>query len=253
MSYNHQQYGGFYDPVGSQSSKQPTGYTYQTVGTTAPQYSGTAAASYANSGYQGYDTQGHQSYGTINNGASNTNQAATALSSLSSGYNQQGSAGRANSFQPHDRASWSTTGYPSYTPTDVQMSNRTQNTNSPATTTSTYGQHEGGSGFHVPQAYPSARASATTTSQTYQGTHNHAGQQAQTQPQPPQRYASPLHAMQAQQQGHSNQQSRNSKHKPSPQMAAQQTQQQRQQSASAEPSAVTVNPSQVYDDRAERE
>ncbi|KAI7516425.1 hypothetical protein KC316_g21113, partial [Hortaea werneckii] len=36
-------------------------------------------------------------------------------------------------------------------------------------------------------------------------------------------------------------------------MAAQQTQQQRQQSASAEPSAVTVNPSQVYDDRAERE
>ncbi|RMY25076.1 hypothetical protein D0866_11217 [Hortaea werneckii] len=253
MSYNHQQYGGFYDPVGSQSNKQPTGYTYQTVGTTAPQYSGTAAASYANSGYQGYGGQGHQSYGTINNGASNTNQAATALSSLSSGYNQQGSAGRTNSFQPHDRASWSTTGYPSYTPTDVQMSNRTQNTNSPATTTSTYGQHEGGSGFHVPQAYPSARASATTTSQTYQGTHNHAGQQAQTQPQPPQRYASPLHAMQAQQQGHSNQQSRNSKHKPSPQMAAQQTQQQRQQSASAEPSAVTVNPSQVYDDRAERE
>ncbi|KAI6961869.1 hypothetical protein KC332_g16282 [Hortaea werneckii] len=253
MSYNHQQYGGFYDPVGSQSNKQPTGYTYQTVGTTAPQYSGTATASYANAGYQSYGSQGHQSYGTTNNGASNTNQAATALSSLSSSYNQQGSAGRANSFQPHDRTSWSATGYPSYPPTDVQIPNRTQNTNSPAMTTSTYGQHEGGAGFHVPQTYPSARASATAAGQTYQGARNHAGQQAQTQPQPPQRYASPLHAMQAQQQGYSNQQSRNSKHKPSPQMAAQQTQQQRQQSASAEPSAVTVNPSQVYDDRAERE
>ncbi|KAI7502885.1 hypothetical protein KC367_g1901 [Hortaea werneckii] len=258
MSYNHQQYSGFYDPVGSQSNKQPTGYTYQTVGTTAPQYSSAATSSYANAGFQNYGTQGHQSYGTTNNGASNSNQAATALSSLSSSYNQQGSAGRAKSFQPHDRASWSTTGYPSYPPTDVQTPNRTQNTNSPAITTSTYGQHEGSTGFHVPQTYPSARASATSAGQAYQGARNHSGQQAQTQSQPPQRYASPLHAMQAQQQqqqqqGYSNQQSRNSKHKPSPQMAAQQTQQQRQQSASAEPSAVTVNPSQVYDDRAERE
>ncbi|KAI7006571.1 hypothetical protein KC362_g18180, partial [Hortaea werneckii] len=254
MSYNHQQYSGFYDPVGSQSNKQPTGYTYQTVGTTAPQYSGTATSSYANAGYQNYGTQGHQSYGTTNNGASNSNQAATALSSLSSSYNQQGSAGRANSFQPHDRASWSTTSYPSYPTTDVQTPNRTQNTNSPAISTSTYRQHEGGTGFHVPQTYPSARANATAAGQAYQGARNYSGQQAQTQSQPPQRYASPLHAMQAQQQqqGYSNQQSRNSKHKPSPQMAAQQTQQQRQQSASAEPSAVTVNPSQVYDDRAER-
>lgn len=267
MSYNDQQYGNFYDPVGSQSNKQPTGYTYRASTTTASQYPSTASANYQSGGYQYGSTYGTQQYAPSTQSASNTSQAATALSSMSTAYNQPSSSSRTSQSHNngYDQSSWGSANYNAYNPSTMQPPNRTQSNNSPLYPTSSSSsnlgrtnmpeQGQSSSNTYAQQTYQNARASATPANQQYQASYTgQPGQQPQTQSQQPQRYASPLHAVQAHQQGHGAQHSRSSAHHPSPQMASQQVQgNNRQHSASVEPAATTVNPSQVYDDRAERQ
>ncbi|KAK5118225.1 hypothetical protein LTR85_008205 [Meristemomyces frigidus] len=264
VPYNTNQYGNYYDPVGSQAN-QPTGYRYQATTTAGSQYPSTATANYQGAGYQGY-TYGNQQCGTNAQATSSTtNQAANALSNLSSSnYTQPAATTAPSSSTNYDSSTWGTSNYGSYNAANAQAPNRTQSNNSPVYATqssaSTFGrlsvpeqtQPKASSNTYAQQAYQNARASATPSTQSYQTAYTQPAQQTQTQQ--PQRYASPLHAVQAQQQSHSKQASRGSAHQPSPQMAPQSVQQasNRQQSASVEPSPATVNPSQVYDDSAER-
>ena len=272
-SSNNNQHSNVYDPVGSQS-RQPTGYTHQTATSNTSQYPSPATSNYQNTGYQDYGSSSYanQQYGATGQGSSNTtNQAATALSNLSANYPQPSSTSGSstNNNAGYDQSSWGTSNYGSYTAANMQPPNRTQSNNSPLYATqgssSTFGrlsvpeQTQSSSNNYAQQAYQNARAtaSATPSNQSYQTAHTQAAQQTQSQTQQPQRYASPLHALQAQQQqGHSKQPSRSSAHQASPQMTQQSMQHQashRQPSASVEPSPTTVDPSQVYDDRAERQ
>jgi hypothetical protein len=239
MAPYNSQYGNYYDPVGSHGTNQPTGYTYQQPAANNAQYqsSTTSANNYSTAGYNygsnSACTRQQQQYGQSAQNTS-SNRAAEALSSLST---------TADYTQSSTAPSTSYSNYPSYNVT------RTQDTNSPLYATqgsaSTFGrlslpdQSATTPSAYQQQTYQSSRTSNAPSTQSYQTSH--------AQLQPPQRYASPLHAVQA---------SRSSaeRHQPSPQLAAQnlQHQHQRQQSASLEPST-TVNPSQVYDDRAERQ
>ncbi|KAK4544946.1 hypothetical protein LTR36_003851 [Oleoguttula mirabilis] len=265
--YNANQYGTYYDPAGSQAN-HPTGYRYQATTTSASPYPSTATANYQSPGYQGYgNTYGNQQYGeNAQGGSSTTSQAASALSNLSSSnYAQPAATTAASTNANYDSSTWGTSNYASYNTANAQVPNRTQSNNSPLyatqSTASTFGrlsvpeqtQSTPSSNTYAQQAYQNARTSATPSNQSYQTAYTQPAQQPQAQQ--PQRYASPLHAVQAQQQSHSKQSSRSVAHQPSPQMAPQSVQQasnNRQQSASVEPSATTVNPSQVYDDSAER-
>ncbi|KAK3721391.1 hypothetical protein LTR37_003267 [Vermiconidia calcicola] len=257
---------GFYDPVGSQAN-QPAGYTYQppTSGSTYP--SATSSSGYGSNYQQGYGSSNYnnQQYGlgaqqqqqTTNSSASH---AAAALSSLSNqGYSQTSSAhqNRRSSSGQYDNPSWINPGTNSstYSSSNLALPNRTQSNNSPlcaTQSTSTFGR------LSVPDQ-PQSSSNTAGTASTYQNAPSSAGAsgrsyqassytQQQPQSQPP-RYNSPLHAIQAQQHSHNKQSSRSSNQLPSPQIAN--AGQQSRQSASVEPSPTTVDPSQVYDNRAE--
>ena len=222
----YNQYGTYYDPVGSQAS-QPAGYTYQTSSSSSA-YPSAATSSAYGSTHQGCGGNNHaqQQYSSSAHQQQQSNSAshaAAALSSLSGqNYSQTSTSGnRAGSSDRYDTSSYlSTLGR-------IGVPEQTQN---------------GSSTF---QAYRNAPSSAGASGQSYQSSY------PQPQTQLP-RYNSPLHAVQAQQHGHNKQTSRSSNHAPSPQIAqAIPGNQQRQQSASVEPSPTTVDPSQVYDNRAE--
>ncbi|KAK3721083.1 hypothetical protein LTR37_003373 [Vermiconidia calcicola] len=256
---------GFYDPVGSQAN-QPAGYTYQppTSGSTYP--SATSSSGYGSNYQQGYGNSNYnnQQYGlgaqqqqATNNSASH---AAAALSSLSNqGYSQTSSnhQNRTNSSGQYDNSSWLNPGTNSstYSSSNLALPNRTQSNNSPlyaTQSTSTFGRS------NVPD-HPQSSSNTAGTASTYQNAPSSAGAsgrsyqassytQQQPQSEPP-RYNSPLHAVQAQHHSHNKQTSQSSNQLPSPQIAN--AGQQSRQSASVEPSPATVDPSQVYDNRAE--
>ncbi|KAF2771489.1 hypothetical protein EJ03DRAFT_325536 [Teratosphaeria nubilosa] len=238
MAPYNTQYGNYYDPVGSQSNQQPTSYTYQQQSTSSSaSYPSATATNYQSAGYNYGDSYGHQpqqqQYSQPTQSSNTNRAAAAALSSL-------GTSSAPTPTTTYGTSSWgnASANYPGYS-----TNNRAQQNNSPLYTnqqgnTSNYGR------LNVPEQ-PSTAASNTYTSQACQSLRGTGSSTVQ----PPPRYASPLHASQAQQNSRAS-------HQPSPQLAAQnlhQHQHQRQQSGSVEPSATTVNPSQVYDDRAERQ
>ncbi|OQO00245.1 hypothetical protein B0A48_14032 [Cryoendolithus antarcticus] len=286
--YNaNNQYGAYYDPVGSQANQTPTGYTYQSASTTGSQYpSATTPGSRANTGYQSSGSNNYsagqcvtapqQQHASVDSG-SNRGSAG----SLSTGQNYGQSTGsRSSSTQQSGNTGWSNADYGASTyqnrGTGLQMSNRTQSrtsplnaTNTPSTATfgrlsypptvqsqsSTSGYLHANTGSSY-QTSSTQNTASTLNDSSYQSAYNTAPQsQAPTQPQ---RYATPLQAVQAQQHqsGHSKQASLGSGHQPSSLMNSHQPVHQvshRQQSESVEPASTTVDPSQVYDFRAERE
>ncbi|KAM3424588.1 hypothetical protein BST61_g6580 [Cercospora zeina] len=276
----------FYDPVGSQAH-QPSGYTYANANTQYPSQNTT----YQNNAYsQNYGTDYNNQYaGTAQqqqqqSSESSANVAAAGLSSLSNqSYSQPVSSATSRSDVAYDtsNSSWAQ----NYASNAYQSTKRSQANQSPIYATQSAGSTFGrlslpeqtqANTYAASQTYQTTSSTPTTQSSdsghhSYRDAPNSAGyknsyqpQQDQQSQQPPPRYASPLHAMQAHQQqqqqqqqqqsNHNKQPSRASNHaQPSPRVAAQNLQQQRPESASVEPMPTTVDPSQVYDIRAERE
>ncbi|CAK1358062.1 unnamed protein product [Cercospora beticola] len=272
----------FYDPVGSQSH-QPSGYTYANTNSQYPSQNTTYQSSAYSKNYgTSYDNQyagaAQQQQQQQQPSASSSNVAATGLSSLANqGYSQPVSSATSRSNVAYDTSN--STWAQNYASNAYQSTNRSQANQSPIyatqstgstfgrlslpdqTQTNTYGASQN---YQTTSSTPTAQSSSA--SRSYRNAPNSAGyknsyqpQQDQQAQQPPPRYASPLHAMQAQQHqqqqqpSHNKQPSRTSNHAhPSPRVAAQNLQQQRQ-STSVEPMPTTVDPSQVYDIRAERE
>lgn len=293
MAPGYNQYGNYYDPVGSQSN-QPSGYTYQPSTTSASQYPSTASTSGYNSS-NNHQSYGNNSYGTEQYSSSaqqgtsggNTNRAAAAALSSRSGqeYNQA-SSNRSGSTRQYDTSGWENPSYgTSYSGSNLQLPNRSQSNSSPLYASSNAPAATFGSlSYNAPadrsqaanaaytqqsrissydqqstaQNYQNNSGTATSATQSYQPSYITAVQgPSATQPQS---YNSPLQAVQSQQQqksGHSKQPSRGSNNtQPSPQINTRVTSQQasnRQPSGSVEPVSATVDPSQVYDFRAERE
>ncbi|KAK4494836.1 hypothetical protein PRZ48_014192 [Zasmidium cellare] len=272
-------YNNYYDPVGSQSNSQPQGYTYRT--NTSSQYPSQANTNYQANYNQSYDNNSYanQQYsantqqGTAAATSTNNRNASTLNSLTQPTYNQNSTSNRSsgNAASSYDTNTYyASAGF-------AALNDRSQSNNSPL-----YATNTGASTFgrlSLPDQSQSSSATYGNTQQPYQTTSSNAStqyrnapssassrsyktayNQAQNQTQPPQRYASPLHAVQAQQQhyGHNKQPSRSSNPQPSPQMSVQNVQQQdnqyqRQTSASVEPSPTTVDPTQIYDFRAEQQ
>lgn len=264
-------YSNYYDPVGSQANQQPQGYTYAGQSSTNAQYPSQGTSNYQATYNQSYNTAGYPNnqYSTQPaQSSSNTNRASSGLSSLSNqNYGQATDTRASNVGGAYDNSYYASSGF-------TAMPNRTQSNASPLYNTagSTFGRlsvpdpsQASSTTFGGTQTQPDTAASSTaSTNRAYRNAPSNAAYNYQTsysqgQQQPPQRYASPLHAVQAQQhqQGHNKQSSRSSTNAVSPQMAVRNQQQlsqgQRQQSASVEPSPTTVDPSQVYDMRAEQQ
>lgn len=275
----------YYDPVGSQAN-QPQGYAYQnqsaatpasqsaTAAYTASQYPSYGGASYGSSQQYGSAAGGQQDDGRRNSGA--TSSATGARASGLNSYDTQASASRSNSTQHHDTGagSWGNPNYSSSHNSSLQPPSRSQSNTATQYASSTPASTLGRSSYTAPSQQ--AQSSSTNYNQQSYGqqsaTQNYANagtsdtsrqtygsaQHHQTAAEPA-RYASPLHAAQAQQQSHQShgrQPSRTSNHQPSPATNARapsQASDHRQASASVEPTNTTVDPSQVYDFRAERE
>ncbi len=261
----------YYDPVGSQPS-QPTGYTYGSATSSASNYPSAATANYSSApnsaAYQGYgssynsnqQSQQQQQYSSNAPSNSGTGRAAAPLSSLTGqDYAQQSTNAATSSSYAYDSTTWGGPGYGTYGGA-TQIPNRNQSNNSPLhatqATSSTFGSlnlpdqsRNQSTASYTAQNYQAPRQTSAT-SYTQPQTQTHTQAQATQQPQ---RYNSPLQAVQTQA-SQNRQAPRVTAHQPSPRMAAVQ-QSNRQQSGSVEPvpSAMTVNPSQVYDDRAERQ
>ncbi|KAK0901551.1 hypothetical protein LTS16_020247 [Friedmanniomyces endolithicus] len=262
----------YYDPVGSQPS-QPTGYTYGSATSSASTYPSAATANYSSApnsaAYQGYGSsynsnqqtqQQQQQYSSNAPSNSGTGRAAAPLSSSTGqDYTQQSTNAATSSSYAYDSTTWGGSGYGAYGGA-TQIPNRTQSNNSPLhatqATSSTFGSlnlpdqsRNQSTTSYTAQNYQAPRQTSAT-SYTQPQTQTHIQAQATQQPQ---RYNSPLQAVQTQA-SQNRQAPRVTAHQPSPRMAAVQ-QSNRQQSGSVEPvpSAMTVNPSQVYDDRAERQ
>lgn len=296
-------YNNFYDPVGSQANQQqPQGYSYANPNnppSSNAQYPSQPASSYQTAyGSNSYNTQyGNTTYGSSaqqqptsqaqsqSQSTSNSARAASALSALTPQDYQPATSNRAaNATSQYDNSTWSGSGSQSYNTNNTAYSQTSRSQANPSplyptSSASTFGrlslpeqsQTQSASPFGTSQTLPAATPNASST-QSYQNAPSSAASQhrqymtaytQQQNTQPPDRYASPLHAVQAQQrqQTHNRQTSRNSNPQPSPQIAGrnlqqqhqQQQQNQRQHSASVEPSPTTVDPSQVYDFRAEQE
>ncbi|CAK3925025.1 hypothetical protein AC579_621 [Lecanosticta acicola] len=263
-------YSNYYDPVGSQANQQPQGYTYAGQSSANAQFPSQTTSNYSTEYNQSYDAAGYtrNQYGTTQQpqASSTTNRAASALSSLSHQNYGQATDTRTSNVGAYDNSYYGTSGFTS-------MPNRTQSNNSPLYNTagSTFGRlsvpdpsQTSSTTFGGTQTQAETATTSATSSRTYRNApsnaaYNYQNSYSQSQQQPPQRYASPLHAVQAQQhqQGHNKPPSRSSNHASSPRMAVHNQQQlnqsQRQPSASVEPSPTTVDPSQVYDMRAEQQ
>lgn len=283
--YGH--HNNFYDPVGSQAN-QPTGYTYGNSSTSTSQ---PASASYGASSYPSYSghSYGSQRYAPSANTqqnatASNVGGSHVATGSVMSGVggqDNQTSANRSGSNLQYesDMGSW---GNPDFATSsyhgNLNLPGRSQsNTASPlyapSTSSSTYTRPN----YNAPSQQPQS----STTVNNQQSYAQHSGTSADVSgarrqvygtsqhnvaTTEPSRYASPLHVAQAHQQqqqqppprhqGHGRQASRSSNQHPSPVVNSRAPPQvdHRQSSTSVEPMAnTTVDPSQVYDFRAERE
>jgi len=266
MAPGYGQYNNYYDPVGSQAN-QPQPYSYQTAATSASQ---PATASYSAPSYSSY---GSSAYSTQQHGASTCGQ------------DTQPPANRSASAQQHDggSASW---GNPNYTSSSygasLQPPARSQSNNSPLYASNAPSTSYGRMSYNTPSSQ--AQSSATTygqpayaqqsSAQSYATTGTsdtsrqaYSASQYSQAPTDPSRYATSLQPVQAQatshhqphqqshQQTHARPPSRSSTQQSSPVMTRAPPHQadHRQASASVEPSNTTVDPSQVYDFRAERE
>jgi hypothetical protein len=287
MAPGYGQYNYYYDPVGSQANQQQN-YAYQnqsaatsalqptTAAYTTPQYPSYSAAPYGSTQQYGSATGGQQHDTRRNSGA--TSSATGVRAAGATGHGIQASASRSNTTQLQETGTgcWGNPNYSTSYNTSLQPPSRTQSDTSPqhasAAPASSFGrlsnpapsqQTQSGSSTYDQQDYGQQSATqnyansgtSDTSRQTYSATQH---QQTATEPS---RYASPLHAVQSQQQqqsraSHGKQPSRSSNHQPSPvtnTCAPLQLDDHRQASASAEPVNTTVDPSQVYDFRAERE
>ena len=270
--YNHGA-GTYYETVDGQPD-QPTGHECSNSSTTnaASAYPCAATSHHQNapksgsyvsynSSYAAPEQQQQQQYGSSAQSTTRTSSAMNILGSHDYGQ-QSGSASYSNAY---DGSAWDSTSYSVYPGSSLQLPNRMQsNTSPPYATQNTSNSSNTFGRLTLPHqtqqsssSYQQLRPATTTLSYSQQ-----------SQLQQPQRYNSPLQAVQAQQQQqqqqqqahslHSTQASRGStQHIPSPQLNTAQhasVQQARQQSASVEPflTTMTVNPSQVYDDTAER-
>lgn len=221
MAPGYGQYNNHYDPVGSQAN-QPQGYAYQHQ-TAATSASQPTAAAYTAPQYPSYGASSYNSSQQYGSAASGQNDARR-----NSGATSSATGARASGVNGHD------------TQASTSRSNTTQ-------------QHDTGAGSW---GNPNYSSSYNTTLQPPSRT-----QSSNQTPAEPSRYASPLHAVQAQQQqqsraSHGRQPSRSSNQQPSPVNNARaplQLNDHRQASASVEPANTTVDPSQVYDFRAGRE
>lgn len=234
----------YYDPVGSQSY-QPTGYTYQPANSSSTSFpNSTASAGYQ---YGGTAYNNTQQYGA-NTGQHSNSSASHAAAALSSMSNQpySSSANRSGgSDQYNQPPAWQSSNSNTYG--NTQQSSTFARPNLPDQSQSQRSSNT----FARPSAYQSAQTNPP--SQPYPTAHGQ--QQQQKQNQPP-RYNSPNQAMQAQRQTTQVNSWSSNNFQPSPQMppATQQHAAPRQQSASVDstlPPPTTVNPSQVYDNRAE--
>jgi hypothetical protein len=292
MAPGYGQYNNYYDPVGNQAN-QNQGYAYPnqsaatsssqptTAAYTTPQYPGYGAASYNSIQQYGSGRGGQQNDARRNSGA--TSSAIGARGSGANGHDTQASANRSNTTQQQETeaGSWGNPNYSASYSTSLQPPSGTSNNTSPqcasAAPASISGrlsyaapsqQAQSGSSTYNQQSYDHESAAtqnyansgtSDTSRQTYSATQHH---QTSTEPS---RYASPLHAVQAQQHQqqqqqqsracHSKQPSRSSNQHTSPSAtrAPLHLNDHRRSSASAEPANTTVDPSQVYDFRAERE
>lgn len=272
-TYGH--HNNFYDPVGSQAN-QPQGYTYQTSSTSASQ---PASASYGGSSYPGYGSHSYSSqhYGTnattqqnaTSSGVGGTHAATGVGLSGVSGQDNQASTNRSSNTLQYGSGigSW---GNPNYASSSYNGSlnspGRSQSTTSPQYPSTAPSSTFGRLSYNAPpqQSQSSATAqhqsSYTPVDSADANRRMYDTSQHRVNTTEPSRYASPIHAVQAQQQqpprhkSHGRQASRGSYQQPSPVMNARAPSQvdHRQQSTSVEPSP-TVDPSQVYDFRAERE
>ncbi|KAK5720742.1 hypothetical protein LTR15_006703 [Elasticomyces elasticus] len=251
----------YYDPVGSQPS-QPTGYTYGSTASGTTSYStapNSAAYQGYGSSYNSHQQTQQQQYGTSAPAATSSTSRTNATGSMNGQgqaqeYAQQATNAAAGGSNTYDSSSWAAAGYGS---SGASQTNRTQSSTSPLyatqATAGTFGnlslpdQSRTQTTGYTPQGYQAPRqTSAAPSSATYPA---YASQTSTAQQ--PQRYNSPAQA----QSNQTRQPARGAAgHQPSPRVAAVH-QSNRQQSASAEPPAttMTVNPSQVYDDRAERQ
>lgn len=269
------QYGQYYDPVGSQAN-HPSGYTYQAPSTASSEYQNATSSSgytpaYPSHGTNSYGAQHYASNGNAQaRSNSNANHAAAALSSLSNqNYNQVSSTSTGASTSQYDSSYCYNATNNSNTPgsSNIAAQTRAQNSASPLyqgsqTSSATFGHlsipeasQASSNGLGSASAYQNAPLSKTPSEMRYSNAYTPQQGQKQQQPQiQPQRYNSPVQAVQAQQQRHNRQSSHNA-NQPSPHMVqAVRTAHQdatRRQSGSAEPTPTTVNPSQVYDNRAE--
>ncbi|TKA45984.1 hypothetical protein B0A55_13716, partial [Friedmanniomyces simplex] len=260
---------------------QPTGYTYGSSTSSASSYPSAATANYSSApnlaAYQGYGSNHNshqqsqtqqQQYSSNAPSNSGTGRAAAAMSGLNGQeYTTQSSNAAASSSNAYDSSTWGAAGFGSYSGA-AQIPNRTQSNNSPLyatqATSSTFAnlslpdqsRNQGTASYASPTYQATRQTSATPSSATYPTAYSQPQNQVHTQAQAtqqPQRYNSPLQAVQTQP-SENRQAPRGAAHQPSPRMASVQ-QSNRQQSGSVEPppSTMTVNPSQVYDDRAERQ
>jgi hypothetical protein len=266
MAPGYGQYNNYYDPVGSQAN-QPQPYSYQAAATTASQ---PTTASYSTPSYPSY---GSSSYSTQQHGTS------------TGGQDNQPSASRSTSAQQNDGGSGSW-GNPDYSSSSydasLQPPARGQSNNSPLYASSAPSASYGRLNYNPPSSQ--AQSSATTYGQSNYAQQSGAQSYAATgtsdtsrqaygasqhnpAPTEPSLYAGALQPVQSQaqnhhqshqqprQQTHASQPSRSSTHQTSPVMTRAPPQQtdHRQASSSVEPTNTTVDPSQVYDYRAERE
>lgn len=267
------QIGNYYDPVGSQPH-QPQGYTYQQIPTTSThpnQVSENYQAynnQFANQQYSNAHQQTQQAQQTQRqqHPSSSTSLAAAALSSLSTqDYSQanvvNNRSGNVTSQlginwanQPYGQSSYSS-GQPAATFGQLSLPEQSSTPTSAFRATTTQAYPSSTSFPKLPTPLPTTAADVSTSSRSY-------ASQSRT-PQPPQRYASPLHAVQAQQQYQSGNRpkSRNDANHRSPHLTAQHLLHQNNSSKQSDHqlgegsanSQATVDPTLVYDFRAEQQ
>lgn len=246
MSRYNQQYGSsYYDPLGNQTS-QPTGYTYEGPATHStyqnhPNVSGHGGFNYQNYSSNSYDARQYEL--SAQQPGRSTSNAAAALSSLSGGQNYGSTGNTSSAININRSGSNASNAYNSVTGRTGQNESSTYSSSQSSSTfgrVARPGTQESPSTFGASQpSYTNAPSNASTQSSSYPPAHHQSQHQ-------PSRYSSPLHAVQAQ---HTQRQPQ-ATHQLSPQLSNA-SHHNRQHSASIEPSPTTVDPSQVYDNRAE--
>ncbi|KAF2723782.1 hypothetical protein K431DRAFT_282476 [Polychaeton citri CBS 116435] len=246
-------YNNYHDSAGSQAS-QPQGHAHQAASypNSNPTNNGFASADYSY-GNASYGQKPSSSTQTLSNNA-NYVAAASALNSLSGrGHSHTGSSDTSEQARhegQREYTTWRGANPASSVPlSGYHMSNRSQADNMPLPAQDSYAArgraHYETSESHAQSTYSSAQGYSSDNGQSKPGSDRFCStaynpQPAQSHASQPHRYASPLHAVQAQRMQ-------------SPQVDQRNSQPVRHITSSTMPLAMTVDPSQVYDNRAELE